>query len=138
MAIVTADFQDRKQVVFESRGRSFTNSRERQDDGPAGFSSAELMMISLGNCSLGWLLDHEPLVNAEVLKATASLEPLVEPHPTRIVRIAARYLVEITDRTLLEQRSAMVELLRSCPMGNTLSSVEIDVQLQLRVVDPPA
>ncbi len=134
MAVVTAEFQDRKQVVFESRGVSFTNSRERTDDGPTGFTSSELMMISLGNCSLGWLLDHEPLVNAEVVRATASLEPLVEPHPTRIVRVAAHYHVEVTDAALLEQRDAMIELLRSCPMGNTLSSVEIDVHLELRVV----
>jgi hypothetical protein len=40
----------------------------------------------------------------------------------------------VTDAALLEQRSAMIDLLRSCPMGNTLSSVEIDVQLDLRVV----
>jgi uncharacterized OsmC-like protein len=134
MAVVTAQFQERKHVVFESRGRSFTNSRERGEDGPAGFTSTELMMISLGNCSLGWLLDHEPLAAAEVMSASASLEPMVEPHPTRIVRISAHYVVEVTDAALLEQRSAMIDLLRSCPMGNTLSSVEIDVQLDLRVI----
>lgn len=134
MAVVTAEFQERKQVVFESRGRTFTNSRERGEDGPTGFTSTELMMISLGNCSLGWLLDHEPLADAEVVKATASLEPLVEPYPTRIVRVLAHYHVEVTDEALLEQRGAMIELLRSCPMGNTLSSVEIDVQLDLQLV----
>jgi hypothetical protein len=79
-------------------------------------------------------LDHEPLATAEVVSASASLEPMVEPNPTRIVRISAHYVVEVTDAALLEQRSAMIDLLRSCPMGNTLSSVEIDVQLDLRVV----
>lgn len=134
MAVVRAEFQDRKQVVFESRGVTFTNSRERTDAGAVGFTSAELMMISLGNCSLGWLLDHEPLAGAEVVRATASLEPEVEPNPTRIVRVTARYEVEVTDPALLEQREAMVELLSTCPMGNTLAAgVEIDVGLDLRV-----
>lgn len=136
MAVVTAEFQERKRVEFESRGRTFTNSRERNEDGPVGFTSGELMMISLGNCSLGWLLDHEPLVDAEVLRATASLEPEVEQYPTRIARVTARYEVDVTDPSLLDQREAMLDLLSSCPMGNTLSSVDIEIELDLRVVSP--
>ncbi len=91
------------------------------------------MLITLGNCSLGWLLDHEPLLGAQVLRAEAWVEPEIARDPRRITRISSRYEVDVVDAGLLGLQKVMVELLRTCPMGNTLSSVEIDVELALKV-----
>ncbi len=48
---------DDRRIVFDARGRALVNVRAGRDDGPLGFSSGELLLIALGNCALGTIME---------------------------------------------------------------------------------
>jgi len=121
MATVTADYRERARIVFEARGRHFTNIRTpAADEGPVGYTSTELLLIAVGNCTLGALLNHELLRDAEVLHASAVLEAAMIPNPARIDRIDVAIRLEVVDPALLEQLEAIEIASCECPLCNTL------------------
>ncbi len=132
MATVVADFQDRKRIVFTSRGRAQVNVREQREDGPVGFTSVELLLVALGNCVLGTLLNHELLRDAEVNHARASLDAEVARDPARVTKITVDVDLEVEDPALLQHREALEGGACACPICNTLSGVEIVLSLQMR------
>ncbi len=133
MAVLQAEIRERTEVVCSARGRTQTNSRKATDDGPAGFSSGELMMISLGNCALGTLIGHPLLAHHEIERAAVEFEPEYASDPTRIARITARFELVVDDPALLEHRDTLIEVASTCPMSNTLSAVDIRIELNLRL-----
>lgn len=121
MATVTADYRDRSRIVFEARGRHFTNVRTpAADEGPVGYTSTELLLIAVGNCTLGALLNHELLRDAEVLRSSAVLEAEMVPNPARIARIDVAIRLEVADPALLEHHAAIEIASCECPLCNTL------------------
>jgi hypothetical protein len=76
MPTVHAEFQDRKRIVFTARDRSIVNVRERIADGLIGYDSTELLLITLGNCTLGWLLSNRLLKDEEVIRAEMAEAPI--------------------------------------------------------------
>jgi uncharacterized OsmC-like protein len=133
MATVHADYQDRQRIVFTARGRSQTNVRELVDDGPVGYSSTELLLIALGNCTLGALLNQQLLQDVEVLRAEATLEAEMLRNPTRVARIQVDIDLQVADEAILEHRADLEALACTCPLCNTLGNVEIVSQLRLTV-----
>lgn len=131
MATVHADYQDRKRIVFTARGRSQVNVRETVEDGPIGYTSTELLLIALGNCTLGALLNQDLLSGVEVLRAEASLDAQMERNPARVVSITVDIDLEVADEAVLAHRAELEALACTCPICNTLSNVEITSRLHL-------
>ena len=90
MATMHADYQDRERIVFTSRGRSFVNVRTKLDDGPIGYSSTELLLLALGNCTLGALLNQPLLTDVGVAHAEATLDAEMVPNPRAGASLIAR------------------------------------------------
>jgi len=134
MTTVTADYQDRRQIVFEARGRTFTNVRAlAADGGPTDFTSTELLLIALGNCSLGSLLNHQLLADAEVVRCAATLTARMAEFPTRVEHIDVAIELEVTDEAILGHYPALEVDSCSCPTCNTLDG-KVTSSLDLRVV----
>lgn len=138
MATVHADYQDRKRIVFDARGRTQVNVREAAEDGPVGYSSTELLLIALGNCTLGALLNQELLQDVEVLRAEATLDAEMARNPARVVKIEVDIDLEVADESILEHRADLEALACTCPICNTLSNVEIVSRLTLAAGEPVA
>ena len=136
MPTVHADYQDRKRIVFSARGREQVNVREMVEDGPAGYSSTELLLIALGNCTLGALLNQPLLVDAEVLRAEATLDAEMARNPARVTRIEVDIDLEVGDEALLAHQAELEALACTCPICNTLSSVEIASRLRMSAAAP--
>jgi uncharacterized OsmC-like protein len=131
MATVHADYQDRKRILFTSRGRAFVNARETLDDGPIGYSSTELLLIALGNCTLGALLNQPLLKDVPVSHASATLDAEMARNPSRVVKIEVEIDLEVGDASVLANRDELEALACTCPICNTLSNVEIVTRLNL-------
>lgn len=136
VATVHADYQDRKRIVFNARGRSQVNVREMLDDGPIGYSSTELLLIALGNCTLGALLNQDLLKDVPVARAEATLDAEMARNPSRVVRIDVAIDLEVEDGAVLAHRDELEALACTCPICNTLSNVEITTHLNLTVKEP--
>jgi uncharacterized OsmC-like protein len=132
MPRVEADFQDRKRVVFTARGRSSVNVRETIDDGPIGYNSTELLLISLGNCMLGTLLGHELLREADVRSAKATLDAEMATDPPRVASVVAHVTLDVADPALAARRAELEAATCGCPMCNSLNA-QIHVTLDVRV-----
>jgi uncharacterized OsmC-like protein len=133
MPTVHADYQDRKRIVFNARGREHINVREQADDGVVGYNSVELLLIALGNCTLGALLNQPLLLDADVRRAEATLDAEMASNPRRVVKIEVDIDLEVADESLLEQRAELEALSCDCPICNTLSNVEIVSRLRMTV-----
>ena len=138
MTTVHADYQERKRIVFEARGRQQVNVRELVDDGPVGYTSTELLLIALGNCTLGALLNQELLADVEVLRAEATLDAEMARNPARVVKIEVDIDLEVADERVLAHRTDLEALACTCPICNTLSNVEIVSRLKLTAGEPVA
>lgn len=136
MATVHAEYQDRRRIVFTARGRSQVNVREADDDGPLGYTSTELLLVALGNCTLGALLNQQRLAGAEVLRAEATLEAETAHNPARVVKIEVDIDLEVADPSLLDHRAELEALACACPICNTLSNVEIVSRLRMSAREP--
>jgi uncharacterized OsmC-like protein len=134
MATVTADYQDRKRVVFNTRGREFINVRETAPDGgPTDFSSVELLLIALGNCTLGALLNHELLTDAPVSRAYATLDAQMAKFPTRVEHITVDIELEVGDPDLMQHYETLSVDSCTCPLCNTLAG-KVTTTLKMNVV----
>ena len=131
MATVHADYQDRKRILFTARGRAQVNVRETVEDGPIGYTSIELLLIALGNCTLGALLNQELLEGVEVLRAEATLDAEMAQNPACVIKIEVDIDLEVGDEAILEHRADLEALACTCPICNTLSTVEIVSRLRL-------
>jgi uncharacterized OsmC-like protein len=133
MAIeVRAEFQDRRHIVFTARERSTINVRgDSADGGPVGFTSHELLLIALANCTLGVVMNHETLRERVVRSCTAVIDADTARAPARIEKINVRVEVDVEggdDRL----RQTLQRVAESCPVGNTLRMTpEITVALSL-------
>ncbi len=136
MPTVHADYQDRKRIVFNARGREQINVREMVDDGPVGYSSTELLLIALGNCTLGALLNQPLLADADVLRAEATLDATMARNPARVTNIEVDITLEVADESLLAHHAELEALACTCPICNTLSNVEIESRLHLTAPTP--
>lgn len=138
MTTMHADYQDRRRIVFTARGRSLVNVRESLDDGPIGYTSTELLLVALGNCTLGALLNQELLREADVHRAEATLEAETADSPARIVKIEVDIELEVADASLLDRRVELEALACTCPICNTLGNVEIVSRLHMTAAALPA
>jgi uncharacterized OsmC-like protein len=138
MPTVHADYQERKRIVFSARGRRQINVRETLEDGPVGYTSTELLLIALGNCTLGALLNQPLLNDVAVTRAEATLDAETARNPSRVVRIDVSIDLEVEDPAILEHRAELEALACTCPICNTLSNVEINSTLNLTVRQPAA
>lgn len=133
MAIVTADYQERKRIVFDARGRTQVNVREAAGDGPIGFTSTELMLIAIGNCMLGTLLAMPILAEIEIPHALASMEATMASEPPRIVRIDVDIELQSEDAALGEIVQELEQAACNCPMCNSLTAERV---VHIRVTTP--
>ena len=134
MATGHADYQDRKRILFTTRGgRSIVNVRETLPDGMIGYTSTELLLVALGNCTLGALLNQPLLKDATVLRAEANLDATMAQNPSRVVKIDVVIDLDVEDPSLLAYRDELEALSCTCPICNTLSNVEITSHLNLSV-----
>lgn len=132
MPTVTVQFQERKRILFSARGRSFVNVRQELDDGPIGFSSAELMLIAVGNCSLGTLLGHPLLAQETVRSVNATLSAEFAKDPPRMVAIHSIVDLEVENAGLADHVAELEAIAASSPMCNSLSA---QVSVELRIVN---
>lgn len=127
---VSATFLDRKRIVFTARERAFVNVRESLADGPVGFSSTELFLIAIGNCSLGTLLGHPLLKDARVANITADLAATMASDPPRVTRIETTIAADVFDPDLVARQAEFEAIACACPMCN---SVTAEKQLRVRL-----
>ncbi len=131
---VHAEFQQRDRIIFRARGRSSVNTRRMLDDGPVGYTSMELLLIALGNCSLGWLSNHELLVDEPLRVATARIEAEgATEGPPRLVKISLDIELEVTNPALLARAAELEMVACTCPVCNSVTA-EKDVRVTLRLV----
>lgn len=129
---VRAEFQGRRHIVFTARERSTINVRvESADGGPVRFTSHELLLIALANCTLGVVMNHDTLKDRTVRSCTAVIDAETTRAPARIEKINVHVEVDVEggdDRL----RQTLQRVAESCPVGNTLRmSPEITVALTL-------
>lgn len=130
---VEAEFVDRARIVFTARERAFVNVRRAVDDGPIGFSSTELLLIAIGNCSLGTLFGHPSLKDADVSNVRARLNATMAADPPRVIRIDTVITAEVTDPSLPERFSELEAVACACPMCNSVSAEKVmTVRLSVR------
>lgn len=129
---VEAAFQERKRIVFTARERSSVNVRvESADGGPVGFTSYELLLTALANCTLGVVMGHGSLADLPVTGCRAVVEATAARSPSRVAAINVRVEVDVEggDERLQQTLQRVAD---SCPVGNTLKTPpEITVQLVL-------
>ena len=133
MALVKAEYKNGENVIlFTAGGKVFKNSKERAaDQADQGFLSGELLLIALGNCMLGTLLNHSLLKEFPPEAVTVALESQDTTAPRRYVHISAK--VQIKASALEKSRqSALGRVADKCTVGNTLKEgLQLDVELEL-------
>lgn len=134
MAELQAEFLPGKRVLFTARGRAQVNAREVLPDGPIGYSSGELLLIALANCSLGVLTGHELMQDVTYRNLTATLSYDSLQNPSRFDNFKVVIHLEVDDPALLERRATLERVAGHCPVGNTLDGgAQVNVQLQMTV-----
>ena len=134
---VNAAFLDRKRIVFTARERAFVNVRESLPDGPVGFSSTELLLIAVGNCSLGTLFGHPLLKDAAVSNITAELAATMASDPPRVTHIVTTINADIADPDLNARQAELEAIACACPMCNSVTA-EKQLRVRLNLVPGPA
>ena len=132
---VTAEFQDRKRVLFTARGRSTVNVRELIDGEPIGYSSTELLLVALGNCTLGTLLNHPLLKDEEILHASVSIDAESADAPPRVSHVTLDFDLEVANPALLERQQELAEIASGSYVGNSLTAGRT-INLRLRAASP--
>jgi hypothetical protein len=90
-----------------TRGREQINVREQVNDSSIGYNSIELLLIALGNCTLDGLLNQPLLLEADVVRAEATLDAEMASNPRRVVKIEVDIDLEVADESLFEQRAEL-------------------------------
>ncbi len=131
-AHVEAEFQDRRRIEFVARERASINVRvESADGGPLGYTSFELLLIALANCTMGVVMNHESLKDRQVRGFTASLDAEMASAPSRATAISVRLDLDVAgaDERL---RQTLQRVAEACPVGNTLrASPQVAVDLHV-------
>jgi len=130
---VQAEFAERRRIVFTARGRGFVNVREAVADGPIGFSSTELLLIAVGNCSLGTLFNHALLKDAAVSNIRAELRATMATEPSRVARIETFITARVSDPGLLAHTAELEAVACACPMCNSLACEKV-VSVRLETI----
>ena len=130
---VEADFQERKRILFTARERSQVNVRvESADGGPVGFTSYELLLTALANCTLGVVMNHDSLRDVPVRSCRAVLDATTARAPARVDSITVRVELEV-DGADGRLRDTLQRVAEACPVGNTLRlPPQIRVELAVR------
>lgn len=121
---------------FPARGRAIVNVRQEVAAGPIGFSSAELLLIAVGNCSLGTLLNH-PLLAAESVRsvnATLTADFAADPPRAVAIRSVIEVEVECASPTLADHVAELQVVAGTSPSCNSLNA---PVSVELRIVNSP-
>lgn len=136
MTRVEAEFQEGKRIVFTARERAQVNVRvESADGGPVGFTSFELLLIALANCTLGVVSHHEGLKDIPIHGFRAVLEATPARAPSRVESITVRVELDV-DEPDERLRQTLQRVAESCPVGNTLRiPPEVKVELVLNARD---
>ncbi|MFN8558849.1 MAG: OsmC family protein, partial [Dehalococcoidia bacterium] len=94
---VEAEFQDRTRIVFTARDRATVNVRTPSGDGsgPVGYTSFELLLIALANCTLGVVMGHDSLKDLDVRDCRIVLDAETERGPSRVSRIDVRVELDV-------------------------------------------
>jgi uncharacterized OsmC-like protein len=130
---VHAEFQPGERVVFTARDRGFVNVRRATEDGPIGFTSIELLMIALGNCTLGILMGQEAMKDAAIRSVTAELAGEMEADPPRLARVVTEVRIETTEpERLLDGLGELESAVCRCPVCNSLNA---DRQLRITIAE---
>jgi uncharacterized OsmC-like protein len=134
---VEAEFQDRRHIVFTARERSSINVRvESADGGPVGYTSYELLLVALANCTLGVVMNHQSLSEVPVRSCRAVLDATTARAPSRVDRIDVRIELEVEGGDERLQRT-LQRVADACPVGNTLRiPPEITIGLTVRGTEP--
>lgn len=139
MAEVQAEFLPGKRVLFTARGRTQVNAREVLPDGPIGYSSGELLLIALANCSLGILTNHELMKDVTYRNLTATLSCDTLQNPSRFDNFRVVIDLEVDDPALLARRETLERAAGHCPVGNTLhGGSHVTLELRMTVAQPQA
>jgi uncharacterized OsmC-like protein len=136
---IEAEFQERKRIVFSARERSSVNVRvESADGGPVGYTSYELLLIALANCTLGVVMNHESLRDLPVRSCRAVIEATTARGPSRVGSIDVRVELDVEGGGE-RLRETLERVADACPVGNTLKNPpRITVQLVLNATDEAA
>ncbi len=142
MATMNVEFQDGERIVFEARRRATVNVRAAGDDGqPIGFTSFELLLAALANCTLGTVRGHESLNGVPVRGLRATLEAEPATAPSRVARITVRIDLDIDGAEPGGGRlgQTLARAAGACPVGNTLRQPpEIVVELAVNGAPVPS
>jgi uncharacterized OsmC-like protein len=132
-ARVEAEFEQRKRITFTARERASINVRvESADGGPLGYTSYELLLIALANCTMGVVMGHDSLKDLRVRGFTATLDAETATAPARIEEITVRLELDVEGATDRLQQT-LQRVAEACPIGNTLRSTpNVAVQLTVR------
>jgi hypothetical protein len=134
VAKVEAEFLPGKRVLFAARGRAQVNARDTLPDGPIGYSSSELLLIALTNCTLGILTNHELLKDVPFRRCVATAECDSLQNPSRFDNFRVVIDLEVDDPALLARQPALERAAGHCPVGNTLDGgASVNVTLRMSV-----
>jgi uncharacterized OsmC-like protein len=108
--------------VFDARGRSFVNVRTVRDDGPLGFSSGELLLIALGNCALGTIMESSEIEGLNINRLQMRLESEPATDPYRLPEVSLTIFLGEGVTVSAEKERAIQRLAENCPVANTLAA----------------
>ncbi len=137
MSTLEAALDDRRRVLFSARGRSAVNVRTLLEDGPVGFTSGELLLGALANCSLGTLTNHPLVQEAGFVRAAARLDAESADDPPRIARITLAIDLWVHGTSLAGREAELAAIARASPMANSLAA-EKHAFVRLNPAEPAA
>jgi uncharacterized OsmC-like protein len=137
MARVVAELVEGKRIVFTARGRSQVNVREIGADGqPIGFTSVELLLMALANCTLGEVSNSPALAAVDAANLRVTLESSMAREPLRVGRIDVTVEVEGPGPAVEGASDGLLASSSGCPVANTLRfSPEIEVKVRAMRTD---
>lgn len=136
-AHVEAEFQDRKRIVFSARERASVNVRvDSADGGPVGYTSYEMLLMALANCTLGVVMGHESLANLDVRSCRATLDATPARGPSRVGEITVRLELDVDGGSQRLQQT-LERVADACPIGNTLK-IPPTINVELVLTDSAA
>lgn len=134
---VQAEFQRPDRIVFTARDRATVNVRVPGADGaPVGYTSFELLLIALANCTLGVVMNHDSLKDLPVRSCRAVLEAEGERNPSRVGEIRVRLELDVEGGGERLQQT-LQRVADACPVGNTLRMPPA-IAVELTVTDSAA
>jgi uncharacterized OsmC-like protein len=126
-----------RRIVFGARTRSFVNVREGREDGPIGFTSIEMLLMALGNCALGTVMESSMVAKANVQRMGIHLDADMLNDPRRLGPVAVVVELQSSDPALKAQEAALTQMAATCPVANTLSGgLDLDIRVTVSAEQP--